>query len=401
MSSLHSEFTQLELETEEAVQFLQEAVRINTVSKTGDEALLARMLATRLEQEGIGCALHALDDKRVNLLATLRSGRPGPTVVLSGHMDTVPEGSVTWLHGPFDATIESGKMYGRGTVDMKSGLLALMYALIRFARRAPDSWSGELIFAATSSEETGAEGAKALLEQQLLPEFDAMIIGEPTDRRLVIAHKGAFWTRVCSCGKASHSSMPHIGINAIDKLYSFYARLPEVDISSSPHALLSPATMAVTQIHGGKQANVVPDQCAMTLDMRTLPGQKHKDLAHQMRELANNVMQADNDSHFRFETLLDIPAMSTDPAADIVSVAQGVLRQAGMSDGDARPRGAQYFTDASVLQAQGRNIIILGPGDPGLAHQVNEHVAVDDYIAAIDIYDQILTKYLAYEDSGR
>src|SRR5690554_678185 len=382
-------------EIEECVQFLQEAVRCDTVSKVGDEHVLARMLAARMEQEGISCTIHTLDDKRANLIARVSSGRPGPCVVLSGHMDTVPVGSVAWQHGPFDAVIEDGKMYGRGTVDMKSGLVALMYALIRFARRPRDSWSGELILAATSTEETGAEGAKAMVANQQLPEFDALIIAEPTDTRLVIAHKGALWTRVCSCGKASHSSMPEMGINAIDKLFPFYAGLSEIDISSDPHELLSPPTMAVTLISGGKQANVIPDRCEITLDMRTLPDQNHSNLMGQMKALASRVSAADKNAALGFETLLDVPAVSTDPGSDLVSIARQALLSAGISSDDARPRGAQYFTDASVLQALGKNIIVLGPGDPKLAHQVNEHVHVNDYIAVIDIYDEILKKYMA------
>lgn len=383
------------LNLKEEVQFLQEAIRLNTVSKVGDEHVLARLLAARLEQEGISCTIHTLDEKRANLIARIRSNRPGPCVVLSGHMDTVPVGSIAWQHGPFSGVIEDGKMYGRGTVDMKSGLLALMYALIRFAHRSKDTWCGELILAATSTEETGAEGAKALVANRQLPEFDALIIAEPTDCRLVIAHKGALWTRVCSCGKASHSSMPEMGVNAIGKLFPFYSRLSDVDISSDQHELLSPPTLAVTLINGGKQPNVIPDRCEMTLDMRTLPYQSHEALAGQLKELAKELMEADEHTSLEFETLLDVPAVSTDPGSDLVSLAERALIDAGMSAEDARPRGAQYFTDASVLQVLGKNIIVLGPGNPKLAHQVNEHVVVDDYIAAINIYDEILRKYMA------
>ncbi|MCC2596752.1 M20 family metallopeptidase [Pusillimonas sp. MFBS29] len=381
-------------ESEEAVRLLQEAVRINTVSKVGDEHSLARLLAARLEQDGISYEIHALDDQRANLIARLRSGRPGPCVVLSGHMDTVPVGSVPWRLGALDAVIEDGNMYGRGTVDMKSGLLALTYAFLRFARRPADSWSGELILAATSTEETGSEGAKAMVEQQLLPAFDAMIIGEPTDCRLVVAHKGALWTRVCSCGKASHSSMPDRGINAIDKLFPFYQRLSEVDMESRPHELLSPSTLSVTLINGGKQANVIPDRCELTIDMRTLPDQSHAGLTGQMKALGERIMAEDDTTALEFETLLDVPAVSTDPQASIVSIANKVLIEQGLDQTEAKPRGAQYFTDASVLQALGKNIIVLGPGKPGLAHQVNEHVSIADYIASIDIYEKILDDYM-------
>lgn len=396
MTDVASENT--EQEAQEAIRFLQEAVRVNTVSNVGDEHVLARMLATRLEQEGVSCTIHVLDGKRANLIARLSSNRPGPCVVLSGHMDTVPVGSVSWQHGPFDAVIDNGRMYGRGTVDMKSGLLALMYAFIRFARRSPDSWSGELIFAATSTEETGAQGAQAMVKHGHLPKFDALIIAEPTDCRLVIAHKGALWTRVCSCGKASHSSMPEKGVNAIDKLFAFYAGLGKVDISSTPHDLLSPPTLAVTLINGGKQANVIPDRCELTLDVRTLPDQSHAALTGQMKALAQGLMDSDDSSNLQLETLLDIPAVSTDPASKLIAVAHQALLDRGMALNDAQPKGAQYFTDASVLQVLGKNIIVLGPGDPGLAHQVDEHVAIDDYIAVIDIYDEILTKYMTQQE---
>ncbi len=394
MSRINLESGNSGLEREEAVQFLQKAVRLNTVSKVGDEHALAEMLAMRMEQEGISCSIHPLDEKRANLIARLRSNRPGPCVVLSGHMDTVPIGSVAWEHGAFDAVIDDGKMYGRGTVDMKSGLLALMFTMIRFARRPPDAWSGELILAATSTEETGAEGAKMLVENRELPEFDALIIGEPTDCRLVIAHKGALWTRICSCGKASHSSMPEMGVNAIDKLFPFYSRLSEIDMVSEQHEFLSPPTLAVTLINGGKQANVIPDRCEMTVDMRTLPMQSHDSLTGQMERLASGMTNVDEHTTLQFETLLDVPAVSTDPDSNIVSIAQETLVAAGMSAEDAFPRGAQYFTDASVLQVLGKNIIVLGPGDPKLAHQVNEHVHVDDYVAAINVYDEILTRFL-------
>lgn len=376
------------------VKLLQEAIRINTVSKVGDEHALAQLLADRLAQAGISCTLHHIDDKRTNLIARLRSNHQGPCLVLSGHLDTVPVGSVKWLHGEFDAVIDQGMMYGRGTVDMKSGLLALMFAMIRFAQRSPDSWRGELIFAATSTEETGAEGAKVMVEQGLLPEFDAMIIAEPTDCDLVVAHKGALWTRVCSCGRASHSSMPERGVNAIDKLFPFYSRLSELDIHNAEHDLLSPATLAVTLINGGKQANVTPDRCELTFDIRTLPNQQHEQLTQQMRTLANSVMSKHEGANLQIETLLDVPAVSTDVNSSLVALAQQVLIGSGRSAERAKPRGAQYFTDASVLQALGKNIIVLGPGDPKLAHQVNEHVSISDYMEAIDIYDAILQGYM-------
>lgn len=384
----------LAAERQDAVDLLQQAVRIDTVSPSGDERRLARLLQTRLRKAGVDGEIDELGDKRANLIARLDGGKPGPCVVLSGHMDTVAAGTVPWRHGPFDAVLEDGRIYGRGTVDMKSGLLALMFAFLRFARRDRSSWSGTLVFAATSNEETGAQGAKAMVHDGRLPRFDALIIGEPTDRRLVIAHKGVLWTRICSCGKAAHGSMPDAGVNAIDKLFSFYCRLGNVDLASQRHDLLTPATLAVTTVNGGTQVNVIPDRCDLTLDIRTVPGQVHDAVRAQLRRLIQEASAADAASQLEMETLLDLPGVATDPQAELVKVAQETLREAGLAS--TTPVGANYFTDASVLQALGKNIIVLGPGNPRLAHQVDEHVLVDDYVECIDIYDGILKKFLAY-----
>src|SRR5690625_2196381 len=108
-----------------------------------------------------------------------------------------------------------------------------MFAMIRLAQRPRSGWCGRVVPAATSSEEVGSQGAAALVEAGLMPEFDALIIAEPTDCRLVIAHKGAYWALICSHGKSSHSSTPEKGINAIDNMFLIYKRLSEVDIGGA------------------------------------------------------------------------------------------------------------------------------------------------------------------------
>src|SRR5690606_20183638 len=397
MAKLFSELPSEQHPNDASIKFLQSAIQIDTVSLSGDEQALAGLIAAQLGKAGIQSRLHPLDGRRANLIATLDSGVPGPTLVLSGHLHTVPVGTAQWSYDPFGAVIDDGVMYGRGTVDMKSGLCALMFAMIRHAQRPGTHWCGKVVFAATSCEEVGSKGAQALVKAGLLPQFDALIIAEPTNCRPVIAHKGAYWTRICSHGKASHSSMPEKGVNAIDNMFRLYRQLSNVDLQVPDHPLLSPPTPAVTQISGGKQPNVSPDRCELTIDMRTLPGQAHTNLAKQMQDLAGEVTQQGPNCRFELETLLDIPGVSTRPEAAIVQVARHVLQQAGASEHDVQPRGATYFTDGSVPQARGQDILVLGPGDPGLAHQVDEHVAIADYLSMIDIYEEILGAYLVHE----
>jgi|SRR5690625_1097232 len=372
------------------IQFLQQAVRINTVSHQGNEYVLAQMLAKQLKSHGFHCALHRLDGQRANLVATLRSQRPGPRLVLTGHLDTVPVGSAPWRHDPFGAVIDKGVLYGRGSVDMKGGLVAAMYSLIRFAQLPSDSWAGEVVLAATSTEETGAEGAQVMVEEGQLKPFDGLIVAEPTDNQLVIAHKGALWAQVESHGKAAHSSMPEQGVNAIDNLFSFYTQLHQLDLSAPDHKLLKHATLAVTTVEGGMQYNVVPDYGRLVFDIRTLPGQDHEQLLKQVQLICAHIMAKNSQIKLNTSHLLNIPAVSTDEKAPLVKIAMQVLHQLDAQSQPIQPKGARYFTDASVLQVLGKEIIVLGPGNPALAHQTNEHVHLVDFLQAIEIYQEIL-----------
>jgi len=380
------------LSQRDEVLFLQQAIRINTVSHRGDEQALAQLMAQRLQAAGIDCQIFGLDNRRSNLIATLSSTRPGPRLVFTGHLDTVPEGKTPWVHDPFAATIDNGALYGRGSVDMKSGLSACLFAMLRFAQRPRDSWSGEIVLAATSCEETGAEGAQTMVDEGQLGAFDGLIVAEPTDNELVIAHKGALWTAIESQGKSSHSSMPAHGINAIDNLLRIYQRLDQIDLDTAPHPPLDDSTLAVTMLQGGTQNNVVPDYARMVFDIRSLPSHSHDALIDQIEQLCAQVTQESPQAKFSISTLLNIPAIDTAADAPLVQIAQQVL--AAQNGQAVAPKGARYFTDASVLQQLGEEIIVLGPGDPTQAHQTNEHVLLKDYLQAIDIYEQILQQRL-------
>ncbi|SEB73521.1 succinyl-diaminopimelate desuccinylase [Nitratireductor aquibiodomus] len=380
-----------------ALDFLQQAVRCNTISSTGNEIVLARMIKARLDDLGIDCEIFRENEHQANLVATLRgqgpAKKPGPRLVLSGHLDTVPIGDATWTHDPFSAAIDDGRIYGRGTADMKGGLFALLFAFMKHKDLAPDLWNGELIFAATFGEEVGALGASAMVNKTQIPRFDAMIVAEPTDNRLVIAHKGVTWLRVTSFGKTAHGSMPGCGTNAVDKLHLFYERLQSLDLGPTTTPLLSEPTFAVTTFNGGGAPNVIPDHCQMTIDIRTVPGQDQQGVVAQVEAIAAALVKEDPEARFQVECTLNLPGLLTDEEAPIVRISQQVL--AKISPGAEVVRGAQYFTDASAFGAHGDDIIILGPGAPEQAHQTDEHLVVDDFFNAIDIYGEIIAQYFS------
>lgn len=392
--------TRNEADAHDPILFLQSLIRCNTVTRQGDEQALAEILASALRAAGnVEVSIHPIESGRCNLIARVKSERPGPRIVLSGHLDTVPIGSVPWTHDPFAADIVEGKLYGRGAVDMKSGLAALLHAFLRVARMHPSEWEGELIFAATSAEETGAEGAALMVESGQLPAFDLMIIAEPTNNELVVTHKGVLWLKLISHGKAAHGSMPSAGINAIEKMIPLHARLNERLRWELTHPMLGSATATVTMFQAGVQANVIPDRCEMTIDIRSLPGHDHESILQAVHSEINAAIEADPQSRFDVEVLLNLPALASSPGSPSVHTALDVL---SMHLGRTiHARGAQYFTDASVFQRIGGDILIMGPGSPSLAHQVDEFVHVDDYLAAIDIYHKILLKLLSSTRSAR
>ena len=376
------------------VTFLQALIRCNSVNRQGDEVAVARLLADALQgHDGIELRQYPIEEGRCNFIARLRSERPGPRIVLSGHLDTVPVGNVPWTHEPFSGKLVDGRLYGRGAVDMKGGLAALLFAFRRMASEAPDSWGGELILAATSAEETGAEGATVMVDSGQLPVFDAMIIAEPTDNQLVITHKGVLWIRIVSHGKAAHGSMPSAGINAIDRILPLHARLRERLQWELTQPLLGAPTAATTMMRAGVQPNVIPDRCELTIDIRSLPGQDHESILQIIREEIQALHDADPENHFELQVLLDLPGLSTSPNSPTVNAALEVITEA--QERPAHVRGAQYFTDACAFQRIGGDILIMGPGAPTLAHQVDEHIHIDDYLAAIEMYHKLLLALLA------
>ena len=378
---------------EDPVALLREAVRCITVNPPGDELALAELLADRLAAAGIAADLRVAEEGRANLTATLRMAAPGPRLVLSGHLDTVPIGESRWRHPPFEGAVEAGRMYGRGTADMKGGLVALLLAFLAVHAAGGAGLAGELVFAATYGEETGSHGAQRMIEDGQLDRFDAMIVAEPTGNAPIIAHKGALWVKATAYGRTAHSSAPAEGANAIDLIHAFRSALAELSLPDDPAGLLSPATLAVTRIAGGKGNNVIPDACSMTIDLRTLPGQSHAALLAELRGIGERLAATMPGTRLEVEALVDLPGSSCPPDAPVVTAALAALAECGLPQ--TRPGAANYFTDASVFRAVGGDILILGPGRAAEAHQTDENIEIAAFLAAIDIYRGIIARTLA------
>jgi succinyl-diaminopimelate desuccinylase len=222
---------------------------------------------------------------------------------------------------------------------------------------------------------------------------DWLVVGEPTSLDVVVAHRGALWLEVVAHGRTAHGSMPHLGVNAIDGLLDLLHALRDLRIDYTPHALLAPPTMNVGTIRGGIKTNVVPDFASATVDLRTLPGQRHEELVDAALSIASTVEESRPGLRLEVRVAHDLPAVETDPKQPLVQAAERVT--ASVRGQAPLVKGVSYYTDASVLTPpSGVPTLIFGPGDETLCHQPNERIEVKQVLLAVRCYTALAQELL-------
>jgi succinyl-diaminopimelate desuccinylase len=376
----------------EAVQFCRDLLKIRSVNPPGDELPAAEYVSAVMSKAGLQTEVLEHAPNRASALVRLRGSGTAPALLFSGHLDTVPVGAEAWLHDPFAGEIADGKIWGRGSADMKGGVAALMMAMKVLAEaRAP--LRGDIILAATAGEEINSLGATAVAARGDLGSVQAVLIPEPSANELFIAEKGAFWVELATQGKTAHGSMPDLGRNAVLMMVKLIEAFEKLDIPFKPHPLLDGFSRSVNTIAGGVKTNVVPDACTATVDMRTVPGQDHRAIFRQIEGLIEEVGKRFPDFKAAAKILNDRAPVETPadhPAVGLFSAA--VLEATGRSPA---PKGTRYFTDGVVLApALNAPLLICGPGAPGLAHQPNEYVEIEKLLEAVRIYILAAMRFL-------
>jgi succinyl-diaminopimelate desuccinylase len=376
----------------DVVKFCQELVRIKSVNPPGDELQAAEYVASVLKKLGLEVELIKHSPTRASVLARLKSSRKKPGLLYNGHLDTVPVGAEEWIHEPFRADVAEGKIWGRGTADMKGGLAVIMVAAKALAEaRVP--LQGDLVIAATAGEEADSLGATALAARPDLGPVQAVVIPEPSYNDIFVAEKGAFWIEITTQGKTAHGSMPEMGRNAVMMMVTLINELGKMSFPYKEHPLLGGFSQSINTIAGGVKTNVVPDYCAVTVDMRTVPGQDHRAILRQVEDLIADLSRRLPDFKALVKVTNDRAPVETSPEEPAVqSFADVVAEVAGERP---VPKGVRYYTDAvafvPVLRAP---MIICGPGDAKLAHQPNEYVEVSKLVQAARIFTLAAAKLL-------
>lgn len=370
----------------------RELIRFQSVNPPGNEQPVAEFLAQRLRGLGLEAEIDPVEAGRANVIARLR-GEGSGHLVFTGHIDVVPPGGQKWAHGPFDADLVDGKIYGRGSADMKGGVASIVTAMASLA--ASNFVPGaDIILAATCGEEAGMLGARAIADRGLLPGARYLVVAEPSNLDVFIGEKGVLWVKIRALGRTGHGSMPWLGINAVSYMARLIPRLEEYPFPFVESHLLGKPTISVNMIEGGNKVNVVPDVCEVTLDLRTVPMQDHQAIVTAIEALANEVAQ-DFHAELRVEVEVqeDVGPLETDRNEPLV---EAMIESVRAVKGEAPiVGGVTYGTDAAYL-GPGFSIpmVICGPGAQGMAHQPDEYVEVEQLTQAAAIYADLARRLL-------
>lgn len=351
---------------------------------------LADFLCDYVQRRGVRIMRNpSADGTKTNLIMMAgpeSSDREG--LVLSGHMDVVPAEESDWRSDPFTMTDGGDRYIGRGTADMK-GFLAL--AANRLAAIDGTSLRCPLVLLFTYDEETGTLGARRFTETFVHPEQlpRNVVIGEPTELRVVRAHKGMLRLKLTFTGRAAHSGYPHLGRSAIEPAARAITaltalrrlmeteRLPNADIFPAvPFAALNVGT-----VNGGVAANVIPDRCEIQLGIRLLPGMT----AEAVTKRVVGAVRETGDDAWSVETVSESPPMMLDSKAPIV-------RMLCETAGEQTPASVMFASDAGWLQGVGFDCVLFGPGSIEVAHRANEFLPVDQFSRAGEILDRLIRR---------
>jgi succinyl-diaminopimelate desuccinylase len=382
----------IEKENNSIIALCQDLIRINTCNPPGNELTAAAYVLERLRRAGFETSLVKHDENRATLLAMLAGQPQSDTFLFVGHLDTVPSGDLSlWEHDPFEGHCDSTHLIGRGASDMKGGLAALITAAEALKGKKVKN---TLILAFTADEENGCLGSIALVDIPQVRNSKLLIVPEPTSNHIGVAEKGALWVRISARGKAAHGSMPDQGLNAINEILTLMIQLDLSGFQVEQNPYLGSFTASLNTIAGGIKTNIIPDRCEVTMDLRTLPAQKHADILAAIERAIRQVTADHPDYAFTCETVVSKPGLETD--CDQAQVAR-VVDLIQSSKKDARKIGLNYYSDAAVLvPALNVPFLLFGPGDADQAHVTNEKLDLNNLYKSCEIYRNILKK-IAFE----
>jgi len=369
----------------DVAQLTQSLIGFDTVSPPGNEEACARFISDTLRDmhfEGASVELHRFAPGRANLVATIKGESAG--LLLAGHIDVVPPGdSSAWTSPPFEGRLREGRIYGRGSADMKGGIAAMLVAIGSVKRRP---LKRSLSFVATAGEEVGFDGLRALIAAKKLDGITARcgVVGEPTEMKVVRGHRGTVTCRVTVHGKSAHASDPSLGVNAIEKTVAFIEKLGPLrrELGKPVDEDLGRTIITPTVIGGGTKGNVIPESCDLTIDSRTIPGHDGRTILNGLGAVAESIHKKDKQFTADIEVLYETLPLSVARNAEIVRLGEQLTGSAAVI--------APFGTEAPDYGRLGIPTVVLGPGSVKQAHIFDEFVTMDQLESAETVYRNLI-----------
>ena len=366
------------------VQLLRQLVAIDSVNPSlvpgaAGEGEVAQTIADHLRAIGLEVELQEVVPGRPNVIGVLEGRASGPSLMFCGHIDTV---GVEGMRSPFDPVERDGRLYGRGSQDMKSGVAAMIDAARVVAGEGLAA--GRLIVACVVDEEYASIGADALVSRW---RADAAVVTEPTDMHIAIGHKGFAWFEIETRGRAAHGSRPRDGRDAIMRMGRVLHALEQLDRrlqARLEHPLLGMASLHASIIEGGRELSSYPDRCTLKLERRTLPGETDAIVQNELESILAALRRDDPEFEATLTPVFARPAYELEPIHELPVRLDGVLSALAGGERNDALIGMSFWTDAAVLGAAGIPSVLFGPGGAGL-HSTEEFVEIGDVLRCRDV----------------
>jgi acetylornithine deacetylase len=357
-----------------------ESINPDVVVGGSGELGIARFVAEWCERAGLETTLTELRPGRANVVAVARGSGGGRSVMLNAHMDTV---GVAGMTDPFVPRLENGRLYGRGSLDMKGSLAACMLATAEAARRG---LRGDVILTAVADEEFASIGTEAVAATL---RADAAIVTEPTDLKLAVAHRGFVHLEVEVHGRAAHGSRPDLGIDAIAKAGRVLVGIEELDrrLRATPtHPYLRSGSVHASLIEGGQEFSSYPARCLLQAERRTVPGETAALAERELREIVDRAGEGDPDFSADVRAPISREPFEAPEDAEIVQLVRDAATT--VLGGEPDTVGVSFWADSALLAEANIPTVLFGPTGEGLHTEV-EWVDVESLERCVEIYTAV------------
>jgi acetylornithine deacetylase len=386
---------------EDAISLLRDLVRIPSPNPPGDTRAIAHFLAERMERDGLCFELVGPDEKNVSVLVKIKGTGGGKSLVLNGHIDTVPIGDrKEWTMDPLEPKIENGRIYGRGSTDCKSGITAMIMAA-EALKEAHVSVRGDITLAMVAGEETLSQNGTGFLLKDGFIEANAGVVTEPTTLpmehqgvqplQIYVASRGMAWLEIEVKGKAVHARMAPQGVNAIEKMARIILALQNMTFHPHiEHPLCGAPTLNVGMVNGGMSPNIVPDYCRIVLDRNIVPGENASDVIEKIKGVITELEKQDKDLKASIKILLSEEPVEISRDEEITRVLRQVI--ADGIGGEPILGGTIGANDSRLLVRHGIPSVICGPGITTQGHTIDEYAEIDAIVSAAKAYALLMAR---------